>query len=220
MNAKLPPVFTAFTIVLFSTASLAAPPAFFGGVQSHTQRVYRSASGAECKPINGGQECVSIGALEERNWEGRYLQTWFEVTEFRANEAGYEFRNVRCPVAPSSLKVTKNWASLSVTMDTDLPDCYRIGLRVTYDPYSEETYYFTGTVTADGSWLNPGNQFQQLSNTIQTNNATGEQFREICQIYSSWQVINGGFTVQETFHAFSSDAPADFYFTHCNNVTR
>jgi len=220
MNAKLLAVFAAATVALFATASIAAPPALTGGVQSHTQRVFRSASGAECKFIAGGQECVSIGAQEERNWEGRYLQTRFEVTEFLSNEAGYEFRNVSCPVDSSSLQVTKNWASLRVSMDTDSPDCFGIGLRVIYDPYTEETYYFTGTVTADGSWLNPGNQFQQLSNTIQTDNATGEQLRENCQTYSSWQVINGGFTFQGTFHAFSSDAPADFFFTHCNNVAR
>lgn len=220
MNARLLAVFAAIVVALFATASLAAPPVLFGGVQSHTQRVYRSASGTECKSIAGGQECVSIGAREERNWEGRYLQTWFEVTESLSNEAGYEFRNVGCPVEPSSLQVTKNWASLRVSIDADAPDCFRIGLKVTYDPYSEEPYYFTGAVTADGSWLNPGNQFQQVSNTIQTNNATGEQSRENCQTYSSWQVINGGFTVQGAFHAFSSDAPADFFFTHCNNVAR
>ena len=221
MNSKLLGVSAALAVALFATASLAVPPAVIGGVQSHTQRVYRSAAGSECKSGVDGWACVSVVAQEERDWEGRYLQTTVEVTEFLSNDAGYEIRNVRCPVDAAGLQVAQNWASLSVSMDADSPDCFRYGEKVTFDPYNIEPYYFTGTVTAEGTWLNPGNQFKQNGNTVQTNNVTGEQQRENCQYYGSWQVLGGGFTVQGTFHAFGTgDSSGDFSSNHCNTIVR
>ena len=76
-------------------------------------------------------------------------------------------------------------------------------------------------MTAEGNWLNPGRQLKQNGNTVQTDNRTGEQVREDCQFYSAWQVLGGGFTIQDTFHAFgAADSSGDFSSNHCNVVAQ
>jgi len=204
---------------LFALASLANPQASGILAQSHVQQVYRNAAAGECKSGVNRTECVTVVAQEERDWAGIYLQTTVEVTEFVSDEAGYQFRSVNCPVDGAGLQVTPNWASLSASMDADAPECFRYGEKVTFDPPSFEPYDFTGTVTAEGNWLDPGNQFTQVANTVQTDNVTGEQQREKCRLYSGWLVLGGGFTVQGIFHPFgTADSSGDFSSNHCNIV--
>ena len=214
-------ILLAVALALFTTVSIAVPPVTGVQVQSHTQRLYRSVTGAECKTVVDGWTCVSVAAREEGDWAGIYLQTTVEVTESLNNDSGYEIRHVSCPVDAARLQVAKNWASLSVSMDSDSPDCFKYGEKVTFDPPSNDLYYFSGIVTAEGNWLNPGNQFKQNGNTVQTDNVTGQQQRENCQYYGAWQVLGGGFTVQGIFHPFGTgDSAGDFSSNHCNIIAR
>jgi hypothetical protein len=201
-----------FTVGLVSPAAVAQ-------LQSHTQRVMRSAYGGECKSVADVWACASVVAQQERDWEGRYLQTFAAIDEYFSHADGYEARWVRCPIDAGKLQVAQNWASLSVSIDTESPDCVRYGEKVTWDPYTFEPYYFTGIVTAEGNWLSPGVQFKQIGNTVYTFNATGEQQRETCWYYGSWQILGGGFTVQGTFHPFGTpDSSGDFTSTRCNTI--
>jgi hypothetical protein len=204
---------------LFGVVSLADPPTSAVQAQSHAKRLYRSVTAGDCKVDGGRTACVVFSVQQERDWAGKYLPTTVDLTDYLVHENGYEFRNLNCPVDGSSLKVTSKMASLSASLHADVPGCVRSGEKVTYDPASFEPYYFTGTVTIDGEWRNPEREFTQAADTIQTDNATGEQQREKCRLYVGFLVREGGFTVQGIFHPFgTADSSGDYTLNRCSIV--
>jgi len=221
MINRLPSATVALGLSMSATAAAVAPPIQVAQLQSHTQRIYRSAAGSECKSVTDGFACVSVVAIEEGDWAGTIAQTRVEITETLHKDTGYEFRNVSCPVDDARLQVSQKAASLSVALNTDLADCTHIGEKVTFDPYSIEPYYFTGTIAVEGSWTHPGNQFKQNGITVQTDNIIGEQHRENCEYFGAWQMLSGGFSIQGEFHPFgTTDSSGDFSSDHCNNLIK
>ena len=196
MRQKLPPPSGRLGLCLSATVGAGASPVQVAQRLSDTQRIYRSAAGT-------------------------VAQTRVEITETLHKDTGYEFRSVSCPVDDARLRVAQRSASLSVALNTDLADCTQIGEKVTFDPYSIEPYYFTGTIAVEGSWTNPGNQFKQNGITVQTDNVMGEQHRENCEYFGAWQMLGGGFSIQGEFHPFgTADSSGDFSSDHCNNLIK
>ena len=96
---------------------------------THTQRIYRSAAGSECKAVADGTACVSVVAIEEGDWAGTVAQTRVEITETLHKDTGYEFRSVSCPVDDARLRVAQRSASLSFALNTDLPTARKLARK-------------------------------------------------------------------------------------------
>lgn len=213
----------ALAIAGVSVVAYASPPTGGGPPTTarepmiHSRRVTASADGGICRQAGDVSRCRQFVATEYSEPSGKYHETVVRLNQWRNWSNGYGYRDLECIVDRQALKVLPNQAQLYAALDVESGRCYyNWGVVVTFEPYSEEPWPFSGIVDIDVTLLDMRFENRQQTNVRWEDRQTGETYREACHGASLWEPHGGGFTMLGLYFPFGpGDAVGSFYYDTC-----
>ena len=215
-------VATAAAALLVPLVASSAPPPSQKEPAIHSRRVTASADGGICRQTGDTTRCRQFVVTEYSEPSGRYHETVVHLNQWRNWSNGYGYRDLECVVDRQALMVLPNRAQLTADLDVGSGMChYNWGIVVTFEPYGEEPWPFTGIVDVEAILLDMRFVDRRLSDVRWEDRQTGETHHEACHGASLWEPLGGGFTMLGLYFPFGpEDAAGSFYYDTCGTSDR